>query len=60
MQENIPFHNISALEGCMIAIQEDGLNDVWFNIEKQKNPFKRCWARKILAKAWMKLNENDL
>ena len=60
MKDKKPYHYISAIDGCIIAIQEDGLKDVWNNIEKIKNPFKRCWARNILAKAIKKMKKNGL
>jgi hypothetical protein len=53
------YHDITPLQSMMINIREDGQGEVWKLIEEIKNPFGRCQARKLFAKAIKKLNENN-
>ena len=48
-------HNINELENMIINILEEDEKEVWQNIEKISNAFKRCEKRKLFAQAINKI-----
>lgn len=49
------FHNINKLQNMMIQILDEGERNIWLDIEKEKDAFKRFRLRNIYQQAVEKI-----
>lgn len=50
------FHKNTNLQVMMLNIALEGREEIWMNIEEEKDPWKRVEKRKIFTKALKELN----